>query len=72
MLKQVKGASLAVQWLGLCASIAGGKGLVPDRGTKILHAAQRSPKIKEWVVFLILAILTCLHCVSLTSRFNGM
>ena len=28
-----------------------GKGLVPGQGTKILHAAQLSPKIKEWGSF---------------------
>ena len=30
--------SLAVQWLRLCDSIAGGMGLIPGQGTKILHA----------------------------------
>ena len=30
-----KGTSLAVQWLGLHASTAGGIGLIPGRGTKI-------------------------------------
>ena len=28
-----------------------GKGSVPGQGTKILHAAQLSPKIKEWGSF---------------------
>ena len=28
-----------VQWLGLCASTAGGTGLIPDQGSKILQAA---------------------------------
>ena len=32
--------SLVVQWLGFQVSIAGGIDLVPDRGTKILHAMQ--------------------------------
>ena len=27
-----------VQWLGLCASTAGGTGSIPGRGTKILNA----------------------------------
>ena len=31
---------LAVQWLRLHASIAGGMGLIPDGGTKILNAVQ--------------------------------
>ena len=32
------GNSLAVQWLGLHISTAGGTGLIPGRGTKVLHA----------------------------------
>ena len=40
----IKGTSLAVQWLRLCASTAGGMGLIPGQGTKILHAAQHSQK----------------------------
>ena len=32
--------SLAVQWLRLCASTAGGAGSIPGHGTKILHAMQ--------------------------------
>ena len=32
------GLPLAVQWLGLCASIAGGTGLIPGLGTKIPQA----------------------------------
>ena len=38
------GTSLAVQWLRLHASTAGGMGSIPGRGTKIPHAAQRSQK----------------------------
>ena len=34
------GTSLAVQWLGLCASTAGGMGSIPGWGTKIPHAMQ--------------------------------
>ena len=30
-----------------CASIAGGMGLIPDQGTKILHAAQCSQREKS-------------------------
>ena len=33
------GTSLAVQWLGLLTSTAGGAGSIPGQGTKILHAA---------------------------------
>ena len=35
-----KGTSLAVQWLRLCASTAGGTGSIPGQGTKILHPAK--------------------------------
>ena len=38
------GTSLAVQWLRLCTSNAGGMGLNPGGGTKILHATQCSLK----------------------------
>ena len=36
------GTSLAVQWLGLCASTAGGTGQIPGRGTGIPCAAWHS------------------------------
>ena len=36
--------TLAVQWLGLHASTAGGTGLIPGQGTKILHAAWHGQK----------------------------
>ena len=35
------GTSLAVQWLRLHTSTAGGTGLIPGQGTKIPHAAWR-------------------------------
>ena len=38
--KGKRGNSLVVQWLGLCASTARGTGSIPDRGTKIPHAAK--------------------------------
>ena len=43
------GTSLAVQWLELCTSTAGGLGLISGQGTKILHATQciRKKKKKE-------------------------
>ena len=41
------GTSLAVQWLRLHASDAGGAGSIPGQGTKIPHAARRGQKKKE-------------------------
>ena len=42
------GTSLAVQWLRLCASNAGGAGSIPGRGTKMIpHATWRDPKKKK-------------------------
>ena len=41
------GTSLAVQWLRLCVSTAGGVGSTPGRGTKISHAGQRDQKKKK-------------------------
>ena len=38
------GTSLAVQWLKLCISTAGGTGSIPGQGTKIPHAMQRGQK----------------------------
>ena len=40
------GTSLKVQGLILHASNAGGEGLIPGQGTKILHAIQWGKKIK--------------------------
>ena len=45
--KEVIGTSLAVQGLRLCASNAGGAGLIPGRGTKIPHAARHGQKQNE-------------------------
>ena len=42
--KKNAGISLAVQWLRLCTSIAGGMGSVPGQGTKIPHASRCGPK----------------------------
>ena len=39
--------SLAVQWLRLRISSAGGVGLIPGWGTTIPHAAQRAAKINK-------------------------
>ena len=41
------GTSLAVQWLRLCASSAGGMGSIPGQGTKIPHATQRGKKTEK-------------------------
>ena len=38
ILKMYPGISLAVQWLTLHASTAGGVGSIPGQGTKIPHA----------------------------------
>ena len=38
--------SQAIQWLGLHASTAGGMGLIPGWGTKILNAMAKIYKIK--------------------------
>ena len=43
-LKSNKGASLAVQWLRLCASTAGSTGSNPGQGTKIPHSARCGQK----------------------------
>ena len=48
--QQTPGTSLAVQWLGHCTSTAGGMGLIPGWGTKILHATWCDQKIgKKYV-----------------------
>ena len=41
------GTFLTCQWLRLCAVNAGGVGLIPAWGTKILHAMWCGPKIKK-------------------------
>ena len=38
------GLPLVVQWLRLCALNAGGTGLIPGQGLKILHAVRCSKK----------------------------
>ena len=39
--------SLAVHWLGLWAYSGQGKGLIPDRGTKIPHAKWQGQKVSK-------------------------
>ena len=51
--RNLKGTSLAVQWLRLRTSTTGGTGLIPGQGTKIPHAAwcsQKKRKLKERVM----------------------
>ena len=43
------GTSLAVQWLRLHASTAGGAGSIPGGGTKILHAVWCGQKKKNFI-----------------------
>ena len=44
--QKVDSTCLAVQWLRLCASNAGGMGLISSQGPKILQAAQCRQKVK--------------------------
>ena len=46
-IKLYRGTFLAVQWLRLQASTAGGVGSIPDWGTKIPHAPQHGKKKKK-------------------------
>ena len=39
--KRKRGTSLELQWLRIRTSTAGGAGLIPGRGTEILHAAAK-------------------------------
>ena len=48
------GPSLAVQWLGHQASSAGSTDLIPDWGTKILHAMQHGQKTGKKKIMTIL------------------
>ena len=45
--KALRGNSLTVQWLGLCALIAKGLGSIPGQGTKISQAPAVRPKKKK-------------------------
>ena len=53
-IKDTSGTSLAVQWLRLYASNAGGMGSISGWGIKILHATQCGQKVKifkkNWLV----------------------
>ena len=41
------GISLAVQWLGLCASTAGGLGSIPGQGTEVPQVSVQGKKKKK-------------------------
>ena len=45
--------SLVVQWLRLCAPIAGGPGSIPGQGTKIPHATWLGQKQKDRSEFML-------------------
>ena len=45
--RNMGGTSLAVQWLRLRTSAAGGAGSIPGRGTKIPHATQHGQKKRK-------------------------
>ena len=47
--------SLAVQWLRLCTSNAGGTGLIPGQGTKICmpHGTVKKKKLTSSVTFIL-------------------
>ena len=47
MNKDVVGTSLAVQWLRVCISTAGGTGSILGWGMKILHAVRHGQKKKK-------------------------
>ena len=63
------GTSLAVQWLGLRASTAGGVGLIPGRGAKISHAVQRGRKKNYSVIYSYEVIYTQL-IIALFSKLR--
>ena len=54
----LKWSSLAVQWLRLCASNAGGTGLISDKVAKTPHAAWYSQKKKKLWCFTPMATVT--------------
>ena len=52
------GTSLAVQWLKLCTSTAGGMGSIPGWETKILHAVQCSQNMNNKNKFVNICLCT--------------
>ena len=65
------GTSLAIQWLGLCASSAGDVGPIPNQGgTKIPHAKRHNQKLlfkkkKNIYIYVYIHICRCM-CVLAT------
>ena len=64
-ISSISGTFLVAQWLRLCASNAGGTGLIPGQGNKIPHAMwciqKEIEKKKKFPLFLI-SILSCPPC----------
>ena len=74
------GTSLAVQWLGLRASTAGGMGSIPGQGIKIPHATQHSQSEEKgctvtkeefflgWKEYLKLSFHSFLKCCTIFEK----
>ena len=65
--KSQEGTSRVVQWLRLCASIAGGTGSIPGRGTKIPHGprcGQKKKKKKKSHIYLFRICHIFIHFIS--------
>ena len=57
-----------IQWLKLCASIAGSTSFIPNQGTKILHATWHGQKIEKFTVLRSWAGLHAATRVALPKR----
>lgn len=55
------GNFLAPQWLGLCASIAGGTGVILGQGTKLSHAAQPKNKLSKMSPLQSISLVLCIR-----------
>lgn len=55
------GNFLAPQWLGLCASIAGGTGVILGQGTKLSHAAQPKNKLSKMSPLQSISLFLCIR-----------
>ena len=63
--------SLAVQWLGLHARTAGGTGLIPGWGPKILQAGRHDQKRKQCTMYKVIMIsMPCLCAQSCPTLCN--
>ena len=60
---------LVVQWLRLCISAAGGLGLIPGQGTKILHAAPHGQKKKKLTLISALWFSLCVKIYNMHVLF---